>query len=316
MADAASEPACKRRRRDADAVATELLSSGRNLSDADVLEALSRWAFMKNKNRQNVMPEGVDFVHSDTLGLTRDRRGKIGVDAYTRERPNVFSFLALWIRQRRPAEMVHDFPFTSISLNFNYAARLHRDGNNAGVSLARSICDFSGGQLSYWPNDDKRTDLQELRERDRVIIDTRNNYALFDGCRAHRVEPFSGGDRYSLVFFSLNAWDRGPREQMPEGTVYPSEERLKYFSDLLAPARGQGNGSILAAFGKHVKPQALFWERASMTHLPHKLLVLVTEYADAKHRLYSVNRVISGIHLSQTQETRAPECKNHLVLRI
>ena len=48
---------------------------------------------MKNKNRQNVFPEGVDFVHSDTLGLTRDRRGKTGLDAYTRERPNVFRFL-------------------------------------------------------------------------------------------------------------------------------------------------------------------------------------------------------------------------------
>ena len=89
--------------------------------------------------------------------------------------------------------------------------------------------------------------------------------------------------------------------------MYPSEERLKYFSDLLAPARGQGNGSILAAFGKQVKPQALFWARANMTHLPHKLLVLVTEYADAKHRLYNVNRVISEIHLGQTQETRARE---------
>ena len=94
MADAASEPACKRRRRDADAVATELLSAGRNLSDADVLAVLSRWTFMKNKNRQNVMPEGVDFVHSDNLGLTRDRRGKIGLGAYTRQRPNVLRILA------------------------------------------------------------------------------------------------------------------------------------------------------------------------------------------------------------------------------
>ena len=83
---------------------------------------------MKNKNRQNVMPEGADFVHSDTLGLTRDRRGKIGVDAYTRERPDVFCVLAEWIKQRRPVVLDHDFAFTSISLNYNYAARLHRDG--------------------------------------------------------------------------------------------------------------------------------------------------------------------------------------------
>ena len=41
-----------------------------------------------------LMPKGVDLVHSDILGLTRDRRGKIGLEAYTCERPNVFRLLA------------------------------------------------------------------------------------------------------------------------------------------------------------------------------------------------------------------------------
>ena len=124
-----AEPACKRRRRDADALATELLDAGRQLSDADVLAVLSRWSFRPNKNRQNVLPEGADFVYSDTLGLTRDRKGTVAVDSYTRQFPNVFRFLGKWIKQRRPVEFSHDFPFTSISLNYNYAARLHRDGS-------------------------------------------------------------------------------------------------------------------------------------------------------------------------------------------
>ena len=124
-----AEPACKRRRRDADALATELLDAGRQLSDADVLAVLSRWCFRPNKNRQNVLPEGADFVYSDTLGLTRDRKGTVAVDSYTRQFPNVFRFLGKWIKQRRPVEFSHDFPFTSISLNYNYAARLHRDGS-------------------------------------------------------------------------------------------------------------------------------------------------------------------------------------------
>ena len=128
MGDDDAEPACKRRRRDADALATELLDAGRQLSDADVLAVLSRWSFRPNKNRQNVLPEGADFVYSDTLGLTRDRKGTVAVDAYTRQLPNVFRFLGKWIKQRRPVELAHDFPFTSISLNYNYAARLHRDG--------------------------------------------------------------------------------------------------------------------------------------------------------------------------------------------
>ena len=44
---------------------------------------------------------------------------------------------------------MHDFPFTSISLNYNYAAKLHRDGNNAGPSLTRSLGVFNGGGLFY-----------------------------------------------------------------------------------------------------------------------------------------------------------------------
>ena len=295
--DEAAEPARKRRRKDADTLATELLASGKLLSDADVLSVLSRWTFQKNKNRQNVIPDGSEFVYSDTLGLTKDRRGNIAVDAYTRERPSVFTFLCEWLKQRKPTELVLDFPFTSISLNYNYAAKLHRDGNNAGPSLARSFGAFIGGELSYWSNDDKRTPLEQLRERDAVRIDTHMHYALFDGCRGHRVEPFSAGDRYSLVFFSLNAWERGPKEQMPQGSVYPTVESLKYYSDLLAPARGQGNGSILALFGKQVKPQALFWPRASLIRLPSKSLLLLADYAGGKKALSTVSVVFSKIYL-------------------
>ena len=296
--DQAIEPARKRRRKDADTLATELLASRRLLSDADVLSVLSRWTFQKNKNRQNVIPDGSEFVYSDTLGLTKDRRGNIAVDAYTRDRPSVFTFLCEWLKQRKPTELVLDFPFTSISLNYNYAAKLHRDGNNAGPSLSRSLGAFTGGELSYWPNDDKRTPLDQLRTRDAVKIDTQTCYALFDGCRAHKVEPFSGGDRYSLVYFSLNAWERGPRVEMPPGTVYPTEENLRYFSELLAPPRGQGNGSILAAlFGKQLKPQALFWPRANLVHLPSKLLLQVSEFADRNKKILVIaNRMCSALY--------------------
>ena len=163
-------------------------------------------------------------------------------------------------------------------------------------SLARSFGSFIGGELSCWSNDDKRTPLEQLRDKDAVRIDTHMHYALLDGCRGHRVEPFSAGDRYSLVFFSLNAWERGPKEQMPQGSVYPTVESLKYYSDLLAPARGQGNGSILALFGKQVKPQALFWPRASLIRLPSKSMLLLADYAGGKKALPTVSAVFSKIY--------------------
>ena len=84
------------------------------------------------------------------------------------------------------------------------------------------------------------------------MVDTRSNYTLFDGRRAHRVEQFQGGDRYSLVFFSVAGWARGPRHALPEGVVYPTDQSLRYFSNLIAPARGNA-GSILAAFRQATK---------------------------------------------------------------
>ena len=280
----------KRRRRDADAIAETLLSRGKLFSDADVLEVLSRWSFRPNGNRLNLFPVGAAFVHSDTFGLVRDRRGRIDVDRYTRDRPSLFRFLAEWIKQRRPIVFNMDFPFTSISVNFNYAARLHRDGNNAGVSLSRSFGDFTGGELTYWPNDDRRTPLELLRERDALVVDTRDNYTLFDGCRGHRVEPFTGGDRYSLVYFTISGWTKAPSDRLPTGAVCPTEESLKYFTELLAPPRGQGNSSILVAFGKTAKAQLLYWQRANLAQVSISVLRNVATYAEAEKSLAGVCR--------------------------
>ena len=102
-----------------------------------------------------------------------------------------------------------------------------------------------------------------------TLFDPSQTWVVFDGRKLHCVLPFEG-ERYSLVFFSISTWKQGPKEQMPEGTVYPTESSLKYFNDMLAPARG-GNGSILAAFGMKVKPQVLFWPRPNLIHLPRKL---------------------------------------------
>ena len=97
-------------------------------------------------------------------------------------------------------------------------------------------------------------------------------------------------------FFSLKAWERGPKDEVPQGSVYPTVESLKYYSDLLAPAREQGNGSILAAFGKQVKPQALFWPRASLVHLPSVLLLQLADYSGGKKALSTVSALLSKIY--------------------
>merc|ERR1719422_165292 len=48
-------------------------TESRRVTDLEVLSVLQAWAFKKNDTRQNVMPEGHRWVHSDTLGIVRLR---------------------------------------------------------------------------------------------------------------------------------------------------------------------------------------------------------------------------------------------------
>ena len=171
--------------------------------------------------------------------------------------------------------------------------------------------DFIGGQLTYWPNDDGRTPLEQLREQDASVVDTRSNYTLFDGRRAHRVEQFQGGDRYSLVFFSVAGWARGPRHALPEGVVYPTDQSLRYFSNLIAPARGNA-GSILAAFGKQPKAQILCWPRTSLHHLSPTCIQRIAAAANSAEALRAVSRRVASAlpsrlatrHIEKTKRPR------------
>ena len=114
-----------RSRRRANEVARAAVEKGNLVTDADVLDTLRLWRFPCNSTRRNVLPVGSSFVHSDNLGLVRSRDGRIVVTAVTRKHPYVLQVLARWLRDHRPAELQRDFEFSSISLNYGYAARLH-----------------------------------------------------------------------------------------------------------------------------------------------------------------------------------------------
>ena len=162
--------------------------------------------------------------------------------------------------------------------------------------------------------------LKHLREKNSVTVDTRNNFTLFDGRRAHRVETFTGGDRYSLVFFSVHSWAAGPRDELPEGVIYPTEASLRYFSRLLAPARGDA-GSILAAFGRQPEPQILCWPRVNIDHLPASALRGIAAYTMRKtaKALRAVSRCFASALLgkkktkTKTRKRRPLENKEPLV---
>merc|ERR1719410_2127596 len=123
----------------------------------------------------------------------------------TREHKRFTLLLVHWLKDNWPPELPRDWPFTSISVNCDYAAKRHRDKLNAGPSLWKCFGDFRGGKLRYWPRDPgskKLRDISTLREQDAVLLDGTGEHALvFDGKCAHAVEPFEG-KRFSLVFFT------------------------------------------------------------------------------------------------------------------
>ena len=119
---AESVPEKKRSRKGANTEAEVLLASGCAITDETILRVLRLWQFTENVTRANVMPRGVDFVFSETLGLVSTRDGKVTVSKLTKRFPAVFQILALWLRRSWP--LADRFPYTSISVNKNYAARM------------------------------------------------------------------------------------------------------------------------------------------------------------------------------------------------
>lgn len=177
------------------------LKQGQRPSDNVVLQALRLWGFAKSISRQNVMPEGHEWVHSDTLGIIEDRcYHKQMISTGCKGHEYFVRLLSSWARKRSPKGML---PFTTISLNKNYAGRLHRDSGNIGPSVGIAIGAFTGGRLRVWPSDSgrgTRSDVEAVRKEPSLALNIKKG-VVFDGNCAHEVEPFKG-ERYSMIFFT------------------------------------------------------------------------------------------------------------------
>ncbi|CAK0804261.1 unnamed protein product [Prorocentrum cordatum] len=183
---------------------------GRCITDGELLKTLQEWGFARNPNRNNVMPDGRDWVWSDTLGLMRDRTGDIHLTKATTNYPEVTEIINKWLTDRLPAE-AKGFKFTSLNLNKNYAARMHRDGNNFGPSMIAAFGGFQGGELNYWCEDNKEEGLDQLEGRPKESLKLGQGLALFNGNSAHSVEKFEG-ERYSVVYFTAGCHAKAPPE--------------------------------------------------------------------------------------------------------
>lgn len=201
-------------RKAANAEAKRLLKvgakTGKKITNKDVLSVLQKWHFAENTARTNVNPKGRNWVYSDTLGLSRARDGRYIATGPTRQYPDVMGIMSQWLRDQKPAEFGKSFPFTSISVNYAYGAKIHRDQGNHGPSMGVAMGKFKGGQLRYWEDDDQavpRKNVEKLLacKSKSKLVDVAKGPKLFDGRRAHSVEAFSG-TRFSMVFFSAGKY--------------------------------------------------------------------------------------------------------------
>jgi hypothetical protein len=218
----------------ADELAREALShlkKNERPSDAVVLKALRLWGFDKTTSRQNVLPEGHEWVHSDTLGVIPSRNDHSMIITTACEgHQNFVRLLSSWARKRSPNG---DLPFTTISLNKNYAGRLHRDSGNIGPSIGLAIGPFTGGRLRFWADDSGRGSrsrhVEQVRNEPSVLLNIKQ-CVVFDGNCAHEVQPFDG-ERYSLIFFTVKKYQEASqtikRKMIKMGADWPSSASLK-----------------------------------------------------------------------------------------
>lgn len=238
--------------RKAKAALDSAAAEGQKVADEEVLTVLRHWGFRQNTTRENVMPEGVTFVHSDTLGMIPSRDGRAISSRECLDYPNVVRLFCQWLRDRLP-EDVKDFGFTSINVNKNYAGRLHRDSNNVGPSLITAFGGFKGGQLNYYSDDNRLLPLEDLPVDRRVTVDLSSSLVIFDGKRGHSVKPFEG-ERYSLVYFTCSRYPKADaelkRNMLSRGIMWPTKASAVLASKALKPPAGYKGTEKASTDGK------------------------------------------------------------------
>lgn len=254
----------------------------RRVTNKEVVTVMQVWAFKKNETRLNVMPEGQTYVHSDTLGLVRHRTGCFCVTQTTQQYPHVTQLLNTWLKARCPPEM-GVFPATSISVNWNYAAKRHRDGNNAGPSMIQGFGSYTGGELAYWADDNHTTSVEDLCHDDRLVVDISKGLVLFDGLRAHEVDAFEG-ERCSVVFFSVGKfWQMTPeqRDYLEQcGFHVPEGKDMGPVRKFLPPPRGYTKcKSLTSMFGMREKARIYQWPNTSDSDEEAKADSLIAKFS-------------------------------------
>jgi len=163
----------------------------------------------------------------------------------THRHPHMMQLLARWMQESLQTEgcLVDShapcFPFTSIDVSINVHNECHRDDQQQGPTLMRTLGAFTGGQLRYWRDDITSMDVTQVAATiDCQLIDARQRWVLIDGKRAHAFQDF-GGEFFSMMFYTCPKF-KCTTHSMQEslrgrGARWPSNELVAYFANKLEP---------------------------------------------------------------------------------
>ena len=165
------------------------------ISDACVEEVLQLLDVPGSTSRPYVANYPGQPVQSMCIGLS-SRCGQLCTR--TDELEGVFRLLTLWMKT--DVCQHGEFPFTSITINKQHAAQLHRDQGNVGMSVIRVVGNYTGGDLWLYEEDDGTFPVHAITKEDMCRLDAMN-FVAFDGTCAHMVDEFVG-ERTSVIFFT------------------------------------------------------------------------------------------------------------------
>jgi len=173
------------------------------------------------QTRPNVVPEGQKNkdVRGMCLGLVYGLGGLgMKMSKVSEFAPYLTSFVNAVVADTLPEP---DFKWSSIQINYSYAARKHVDGNNLGPSYIAAVGEHTGGGL--WTED-------------RGVVEAKDKWALFNGTKLHETQPFEG-ERISLIVFTHNACEEIKPSLVSElrraGFTAGSSERIRDEGDVV-----------------------------------------------------------------------------------
>ena len=216
----------RNRRAEAEHTATQRLAEAGDdgrISTEVARDVALRWHCGRNTRRKRVRTDNAEFVASDAIGVaSTPNRGsfesgfcmtKVAVDypsfvrllnQYLRgQLEEIMHDVTVPLERRRMAE---EFRWTSIVVNQDLKCARHRDGNNAGLSAIIAVGPHRGGNLLYWPYDDRKQTLGSLSLNHCTAMKVSKRVQFFDGRNAHETQDFFG-KRTSIVWYAVKNFD-------------------------------------------------------------------------------------------------------------